>query len=105
MSAPLPLAKAPIRHARTLTATWAVRLIVRVLLSAILTWPLVWLGCGLRAELGVYFTSCGHNAYVWFLPAFVVAFAALTAVPALRLSRRSRSVNSTFKSRRRAGSA
>jgi hypothetical protein len=78
----------------------AIRLLVRVVLSAALTWPLVWLGCGLPAVLGVYFTYCGHNAYIWFLPAFVVLFASLSLVPWLRLSKPSASVNSPFKRRR-----
>jgi len=63
------------------------KLLVRMLIAAFLTWPLVWLGCGLPAMFGVYLGACGHNAYVWLAPAFLLAFALLGFIPYLRFMR------------------
>lgn len=84
---------------------WFVRLVGRLAVAALLTWPLVWLGCGLPALFGIYFTLCGHNAYIWFVPAFLLAFAALSLVPALRLSSAGAAANLAFKRRRPPGAA
>jgi len=60
------------------------KLLLRALVAALLTWPLVWLGCGFPALLGVYFVACGHNAYIWLFPSFFLAFALLGLIPYMR---------------------
>ena len=63
------------------------RFLIRTLVAVLLTWPLVWLGCGLPAVFGVYLVECGHNAYIWLAPGFLLAFALLGVVPYLRFMR------------------
>ncbi len=61
------------------------RITARAALSLLLAWALVWLGCGVPTYFGIYFVACGHNAYTWFAPSMILAFLALSAVPALRI--------------------
>ena len=64
---------------------WIARLIARLAAAAVGSYALVWLGCGVPAMFQVYFVECGHNAYLWFVPAFVIVFGACSLVPQLRI--------------------
>ena len=64
----------PKRTALGLAMMWVLRLDVPLCVSVVVAWGLVWLGCGLPALFEVFFDVCGHNAYIWLLPACVFSF-------------------------------